>query len=60
MPFIYVNASVNNSEEVTVDITIDNEPAVETSKLLKLYGEIDERVSSLAVAFRNWAMVSLD
>ena len=44
---------------VTVHITVDNDAAVETSRLLALYGDIDPRVRPLAVTFRCWAQVSL-
>jgi DNA polymerase sigma len=56
MPFIRTLTTLN-AKTVTVDIVVNNGSAVETSRLLFVYSQLDSRVRLLAVALRYWAKV---
>jgi len=58
MPSVHAVAHLVGVEEIEIQITVDNEPAVCTSRLLEVYGRIDARVRPLGLAFRCWAQVS--
>ena len=52
VPCIYFTVN-----EVNYRLTISNDSARNTSRLLKLYSDCDPRFKKLAVVFRYWAKV---